>query len=62
MKTVKVKMLAAMAGKDLLLRAGDEHECTPEEAARWIRRGIAKPIRIRRTKAVIAEDRERAKE
>lgn len=44
MATRKVKMLVSMAGPAISLSPGDEHECSADEAERFIAAGIAEPI------------------
>lgn len=48
---MKVRALQGVAGKDFVLRPGDEYEGEAAEMARWCERGIAVPVKATRKKA-----------
>lgn len=41
---MKVKLLTSLAGADFVLVAGDEFECSNEEAVRLVRAGLAEAV------------------
>lgn len=58
---MKIRMLTSLAGVNFALSPGDEYECSAEQAARFIEKGMAEPVRaVKKEKAVKRRKGEKA--